>query len=360
MHLAAFDYANAETGRTLARIAAEGNAEERIQRDHLREMDLQLWLQWGGKREDLAGCNEVAGKIVFSVEALLTYLQRSCEAVRERHSKVPAERFVADVTYRAMSTEMLATGAAAESCMRLYLEDPSVQMQQMMRRSLMFSLMQGHRGYLGFLARTLPDAGEVRVAAAARLCQAIGLIQESPDEVDEDGLTPLIRAAADGAGARVLQSLAAARADLEARDQGTFKATAIYWAAGCGHADVVRELGRLGAQVDAVAAFGCTPIWMAAERGHLDVVEVLAQLKADVNAAAGDGRTPIFMAADGGHTAAVEALGRLGADVNIVSAEFGAPLENTRRKGHTNAAEALERLVQKAAPAAGVGRVFCF
>ncbi len=43
-----------------------------------------------------------------------------------------------------------------------------------------------------------PEQGEERVAAAtARLCRAMGVKRSSVDEPDAEGLTPLIRAAAD-------------------------------------------------------------------------------------------------------------------------------------------------------------------
>jgi hypothetical protein len=55
MHLAAFDYANAETARTLERIAGEEGAEERQQRDPLRMYSVNQWLKQGGKEENLVG-----------------------------------------------------------------------------------------------------------------------------------------------------------------------------------------------------------------------------------------------------------------------------------------------------------------
>ena len=135
-------------------------------------------------------------------------------------------------------------------------------------------------------------------------------MEASADERDAEGLTLLMRAAADGAGSLVLRSLVAARAELEARD--VEERTALYFAAQGGHADVVEVLGRLGADVNAVAyqGFDATPVFIAAQEGHVDVVEALGRLGADVNRAVLDGRTPVHLAADGGHTAVIEALGR--------------------------------------------------
>jgi hypothetical protein len=200
---------------------------------------------------------------------------------------------------------MLAAGAAAVSCLRRYLEDPGDQMQNEMRSSL----MTGHRAYLGYLARTLLAAGEERAEAAGRLCRALRAMQASADKRDAEGLTLLMRAAADGAGSLVLRSLVAARAELEARD--VKERTALYIAAQGGHADVVDVLGRLGADVNAVVyqGFDATPMWEAAQDGHVDVVMALGRLGADVNSATVDGCTPVCLAAYDGHSAVIEALG---------------------------------------------------
>jgi hypothetical protein len=339
MHLAAFDYANAETARTLERIAGEEGAEERLQRDPSRvHPSVDRWLKIGGKAENLAGCVVADGIVTFTVKGLLGKLRRDCEAVRARHAAT--ERFPDDGAYRAMVGEMLATGAAAVSCLRVYVENSGSQIELLMRDSL----MTNHRAYLGYLARTLPPSGEERAAAAARLCRALGAMEASADERDADGLTPLMCAAADGAGSLVLRSLVAARAELEARDVN--ERTALYIAAEGGHADVVEVLGRLGADVNAVAyhGFDATPVYLAAQEGHVEVVEALGRLGADVNRVALDGSTPVFAAAYGGHTAVIEALGELGADVNCAEDNSCTPLEAARGNGHLEAAAALERL----------------
>jgi ankyrin repeat protein len=202
-----------------------------------------------------------------------------------------------------------------------------------------------HRAYLAFLERTLPAGGEARAAAAARVCRAMGVMQSSADEVDAEGLTPLMRAAADGAGGRVLRCLVAARADVGARDS-TVGRTALWLAAECGHAEAVEALARLGGDVDATAypgVFDGTPMLIAAQEGHTAVIEALGRLGADVNRAAKDGRTPVYIAAYKGHTAAIEALGKLGADVNRASDNGWTPLRIALDRGHAAAADALRR-----------------
>lgn len=70
---------------------------------------------------------------------------------------------------------------------------------------------------------------------------------------------------------------------------------------------------------------GRTPIQAAAEGGHADTVRLLLDLGADVNAAPspGGGRTALQAAALGGHAALVELLLARGADADAPAARVG-------------------------------------
>ncbi len=342
MHLNAFRYLLAETARDLERIAEEERAHDRLARDSNRVDDLQGWLEFGGKLEWLLPGMSDGTQVTFTVPGLVARIVRQCEAVLERHAAVAPERYNDDETFRHTVAEMLETRAAAAGTLRLYIEDPGARMEAMMRTPI--STL--HRAYLSFLERTLPTAGEARAAAAARLCRAMGAMQSSADEADAEGLTPLMRAATDGAGGRVLRCLVAARADVNLRDT-TQDRTSLWIAASFGHAEAVEALARLGGDVDAASepkVFDATPMWIAAVGGYTAVIEALGRLGADVNRAAKDGRTPMYMAADGGHTAAIEALGKLGADVNRADNYGATPLFAAGAAGHTAAIEALGKL----------------
>ena len=106
----------------------------------------------------------------------------------------------------------------------------------------------------------------------------LGLMRGSLEEEDGDGYAPLDRAAADGAGARSLQCLVAA-----------------------------------GADVNRATDNGCTPVWIAAANGHLEAIEALARLGADVNRAMNDGWTPLRAAVHFGREGAAGVLRGLGA-----------------------------------------------
>ena len=88
LHLAAFEYGNAETRRQLDTLARDHKLEDRLARDPLRVLDLQQWLKTGGKEETLSafGCVVAGGEVTFTAGGLVRKLVADCEAVRARPS----------------------------------------------------------------------------------------------------------------------------------------------------------------------------------------------------------------------------------------------------------------------------------
>jgi hypothetical protein len=341
LHVNEFHYLLAETSRDLDRIAEEEGAQNRLACDPSRIHDLQDWLEKGGRKDWLLPCMVQKSVLTFSVAGLLARIRCQCEAVLDRHAAADPSSYNADEAYRHAVAEMLETRAAAVSTLRAYIADPGRRIEDVMRTTL----VSQHRAYLSFLERTLPPNGAERASAAVQLCRAMGIMQASAEEEDAEGLTPLMRAAADGASGKVLRCLVAARADVNRRDAN--ERTALYFAARFGHAESVEALARLGGDVDATAfpgVFDSTPVYVAAREGFTDVIESLGRVGVDVNRAAKDGRTPIYAAAAKGQTASIEALGILGADVNRADSRCLTPLLIARDQGHTAAADALLRL----------------
>ena len=196
MHVAAFRYQLAETARDLARIAEEERAEDRLARDWSRVLNLQYWLSLGGRLEWLLPGMSDGTEVRFTAAGLLARIVAQCETVLERHEALPPEGYNDDEAFRHIVAEMLATRAAAVGTLRGYIENPGVNMENVMRNPI----TAWHRAFLSFLERTLPADGEARAAGAARVCRAMGAMQSSADEADAEGLTPLMRAAADGRG----------------------------------------------------------------------------------------------------------------------------------------------------------------
>ena len=63
------------------------------------------------------------------------------------------------------------------------------------------------------------------------------------------------------------------------------------------HADAIRVLEELGADVNIPNDNGATPVYVAAQNGHIETIRVLKELGADVDTSMKDGETPTFIAA---------------------------------------------------------------
>ena len=192
-HLASFRFLLSDLGRALRGIAADERAEERLARDSLR----------------------VDGEVTHTVEGLVQRALGLVEAVLAAHEKTPAERFNDDAEYKSLVTEMLDAGTMAGSVLRLYLEDQS----RPICNVLEMTLQDAHRALVAFRTRAMAalQEGEARRAAALGLCQLKGLVVESVHETNEMGETRILWGAAEGITRRDLGLLLDARADPNAR-----------------------------------------------------------------------------------------------------------------------------------------------
>ncbi len=178
------------------------------------------------------------------------------------------------------------------------------------------------------------EAAEILIAAGAPL--------------SHNGSPPLMLALAAHFGhLDLVKSLLAAGAEVNATNE--HGATALFCAASEGHAAVVAELLRAGADpsikckgetaqsialgkrrsevitviMEHIIAAGAPPsdrsplLMLAAHLGHLDLVKSLLTAGAEVNATHEHGATALFCAASEGHAAVVSELLRAGADLNI-------------------------------------------
>lgn len=89
--------------------------------------------------------------------------------------------------------------------------------------------------------------------------------------------------------------------------------SALQFAAGNGHEQLVRFLLMKGASVDSRNHYGWTPLMQAGRFGHLDVAQVLLENGADANAANKLGAGVLTAAARGGHPGLARALLESGA-----------------------------------------------
>ena len=109
----------------------------------------------------------------------------------------------------------------------------------------------------------------------------------------------------------------------------TAEQTALVWAAAEGHAEVVEELIKAGAEFRTPLASGFTPLLFAVREGHIEVVRTLVKAGADVNesieplpawrhpgygARLRPGARPLHVAVENGHFELAAYLLELGAD----------------------------------------------
>jgi ankyrin repeat protein len=90
--------------------------------------------------------------------------------------------------------------------------------------------------------------------------------------------------------------------------QTSYRQTALYLMAACGHEAVVQLLLEKGADVDAKDNDGGTALHKTAGSGHEAVVRLLLEKGADVDAKSNDGWTALHWAAESGHEAVVQLL----------------------------------------------------
>ncbi|TWW78254.1 Ankyrin-3 [Takifugu flavidus] len=84
--------------------------------------------------------------------------------------------------------------------------------------------------------------------------------------------------------------------------------TALHIASLAGQSEVVKELVNNGANVNAQSQNGFTPLYMAAQENHLDVVRFLLENGASQSIATEDGFTPLAVALQQGHDQVVSLL----------------------------------------------------
>jgi len=157
----------------------------------------------------------------------------------------------------------------------------------------------------------------------------------SADEVGTEGETVLMTVARSGS-VDAARALLDAGANVAAREQWHGQ-TALMWAAGYGHPEMIELLVAYGADVNAVSSVeewerqttaeprakwlppgGMTPLLFAAREGCLECVRVLVAAGADVDQTTPDGIGPILSALINGHYDVAAALVEAGTDPNLV------------------------------------------
>jgi ankyrin repeat protein len=129
------------------------------------------------------------------------------------------------------------------------------------------------------------------------------------------GETALMRCSRTGS-TKAVKSLISRGAQVNAKDSQQAH-TALMWAAAQKHPDVIGELVKAGAEVDARSDGGFTPLLFAAQQGDVQSSRALLAAGANVNSATPDGDTPLLIATLSGYEALSIFLLDNGADPNV-------------------------------------------
>ena len=95
-------------------------------------------------------------------------------------------------------------------------------------------------------------------------------------------------------------------------------------------AAIIKELLRVGAEVNVRTPTGWTALMRVANSNNLEALDLLIEAGADVNAQADDGRTPLMGAVHIGNADIVERLLEAGADPGLEDTRGRTALSNAR------------------------------
>ena len=153
-------------------------------------------------------------------------------------------------------------------------------------------------------------------------------------------MEPLCTASWDG-DLEAVRSLLRVRADVNAREPKR-QATGLIRAAKAGHTEVVRELVKAGARLEAKDVDDMTALVVACQNGHIDVVRALLAARADVHTRDKWQQTPLNNAAAEGHEAVVRMLvHEAGARLEDRDVMGGTALFLSCQNGHVDVVRAL-------------------
>nr|XP_020472182.1 ankyrin-3-like isoform X16 [Monopterus albus] len=156
--------------------------------------------------------------------------------------------------------------------------------------------------------KTDVNACYLRAARAGNLEKALDYLENGVDIniCNQNGLNALHLASKEGHVEVVAELIKhGANVDAATKQKGN---TALHIASLAGQAEVVKELVTHGANINAQSQNGFTPLYMAAQENHLDVVQFLLDNGSSQSIATEDGFTPLAVALQQGHDQVVSLL----------------------------------------------------
>ena len=130
--------------------------------------------------------------------------------------------------------------------------------------------------------------------------------------------------------------------EVEGRNNGMNKHTALHSALLEGHSDVVQVLIDAGADIEARNGLGRSPLLVASSEGKLSIIKMLVEAGANACATDNEGNTCLTIAEKNGHTETVRYLAGLPeVDVNHAADENKTALHSAVHRGDTSAVHCL-------------------
>src|SRR5690606_31255756 len=163
-----------------------------------------------------------------------------------------------------------------------------------------------------------------------------------PNEVDSEGLPPLMLAIRSGAWKVYDALLAHKKTDIQ--QQNKHGETALMYLALLGETDRAKQLIERGAHVNRL---GWTPLHYAASKGQTATARMLVEQGAIVNAPAPDGTTALMMAAYSGDRDTVQLLLDKGADATAINLQKLTAADWARERRHTALADQLQVVAER-------------
>jgi ankyrin repeat protein len=188
-------------------------------------------------------------------------------------------------------------------------------------------------------ARNRDDDTPLHVASAQGNAEAVRAIVAVTrpnviDAADANGCTPLMRAAAAGHVA-VIVELAKAGGNLEAKAAYWPGGTAFLIAVRHGNLDVIRTLHELGADMDVVDRYGYSAVMIAAERGQMDVIRALQDLGENIDSIiAHHNSTALWVSLQKGYMQMASTLLKAGANYKGTDDQGSTALDWAVEHGH--------------------------
>ena len=122
--------------------------------------------------------------------------------------------------------------------------------------------------------------------------------------------------------------------------------TPLHHACNRGHANIVFDLLKLRAPVDAVNDAGETALHLAVYAGNILIVDQLLDMGADVNYRNAEGETPLLYAARKSMPAIIRLLLQRGADPNLPDKYSDYPIDHVSNKSTENAFKHHNQVIQ--------------